>query len=431
MRLAIRLGLRNGDICILRFSQIDWNNDRIVLEQEKTGITLSLPLLEDVGNSIMEYIIHERPTVNKNYPYVFVRARAPHKKLSSMYSLCSKILDEAGVRTVNSTSRGVHVCRYTLTHKLLKAKIPHQFITDTFGHVSKESKKPYLSMEEEMLRECPLDFSLIGQKRASGYPYIASAKILGYLDSLIVNKFPASNTLTKEICDVWITECPCLHQNTLLRRITPVRQYAKYLIGTGTMAYIIPGKIPNKQIHYDAHIFIETELIAFFAVIDQCPRSPFSPVRCYVIPVFFRLLYTCGLRSSEARCLKVVNVDLDTGEIFIRETKGWESRIIYVSNDLLDLLGRYNTIIEKILPGCEAFFPNKEGHCYSNSTIDVWFHEFWDLLPEAATSKGNSPRVHDFRHSYCVYRLNQWVRENKDLNALYSYLSEFVGHQNL
>jgi integrase len=64
------------------------------------------------------------------------------------------------------------------------------------------------------------------------------------------------------------------------------------------------------------------------------------------------------------------------------------------------------------------------------STLDVWFHEFWDKLPEAVTTKGNKPRVHDFRHSYCVYRLNLWVQENADLNALYPYLSEFVGHSN-
>lgn len=43
MRLALRLGLRDIDICSLRFSQIDWKNDQIVLEQEKTGVTLCLP----------------------------------------------------------------------------------------------------------------------------------------------------------------------------------------------------------------------------------------------------------------------------------------------------------------------------------------------------------------------------------------------------
>lgn len=164
MRLALRLGLRDTDVCNLRFNQIDWKNDQIILEQEKTGIILCLPLLEDVGNAIMDYIMNERPVAAKNYPYIFVRQQAPHKKLESMYMVCSRLFKNAGIKTVNRESRGTHVCRYTLTHKLLLNKVPHQVITDTLGHVSKESDKPYLSMEEQMLRECPLSFSLIGQK---------------------------------------------------------------------------------------------------------------------------------------------------------------------------------------------------------------------------------------------------------------------------
>lgn len=165
MRLALRLGLRDTDICSLRFSQIDWKNDQIVLEQEKTGVTFSLPLLEDVGNAIMDYIINERPKAAGKCPYVFVRRQAPFKKVESMYMICSRLFARADIKTENRDSRGSHVCRYTLTHKLLLKKVPHQVITDTLGHVSKQSDKPYLSMEEQMLRECPLDFSLIGQKR--------------------------------------------------------------------------------------------------------------------------------------------------------------------------------------------------------------------------------------------------------------------------
>lgn len=268
------------------------------------------------------------------------------------------------------------------------------------------------------------------QKQASGYPYASSARTLIQFDTMIVESFPESDVLSKEICTAWIEECSKLHQNTLLRKVTPVRQFGKYLAGTGKPAYIIPGGIPNKQIHYDAHIFTETELKAFFSSIDKCRKSPFSPYRCYVIPVIFRLLFTCGLRSSEARRLSMDDVNLDTGRILIRKTKGWEARIIYVSEDMLDLLRRYDSVISQYISGREAFFPNQKGDYYSKCTLDVWFHEFWDPLPEAAVTKGNKPRVHDFRHSYCVYRLNQWVRERADLNALYPYLSEFVGHSN-
>ncbi|MCD8299871.1 MAG: tyrosine-type recombinase/integrase [Clostridiales bacterium] len=164
MRLSLRLGLRDCDICDLQFSQIDWNKEQIIIEQKKTGKVIFLPLLEDVGNAILDYIENERPVEAKGYPYIFVRSQAPYHKMRSMYSICSKIYEESNVQTVNRPSRGMHVGRYTLAHDLLKAKVPHQVITDTLGHAGKESDKPYISMEEEMLRECPLDLSVIGQK---------------------------------------------------------------------------------------------------------------------------------------------------------------------------------------------------------------------------------------------------------------------------
>ena len=271
--------------------------------------------------------------------------------------------------------------------------------------------------------------AFVEQKMASGYPYKESFRSLSHLDAMVYEKFPESDSLTKEICDCWIELSSRFHQNTLLRRVTPIRQYGKYLLGIGKPAYIIPGGIPNKQIRYDAHIFTERELTAFFRAIDQCPESSFSH-KCYTIPVIFRMLYSTGVRSSEARRLRMEDVDLNTGKIFIRKSKGWEARVIYASSDLLDLMNRYDSIVRKAYPEREAFFPNRKGTHYSQSTIDSWFHEFWDNLPEAADCKGNAPRVHDFRHTYCVYRLNQWVREKKDLNALYPYLSEYVGHSN-
>ncbi len=62
-----------------------------------------------------------------------------------------------------------------------------------------------------------------------------------------------------------------------------------------------------------------------------------SPARHLVIPVFFRVLYCCGLRSSEARLLKVEDVDLETGKLTIRQSKGNKDRNVMMSEDVLDL----------------------------------------------------------------------------------------------
>lgn len=268
----------------------------------------------------------------------------------------------------------------------------------------------------------------IDNKLYTGHPYSTSRRILQKFDNMIFHEFPNASGLTKDICDRWISHCKELHPNTLLRRITPIRQLGKYLSGIGVPSYIIPGNIPKKAVKYEAHIFTEQELTAFFKSVDACPKSPFSPARHYVIPVIFRLIFCCGMRQSEARKLLCEDVDLSQGQIKIRESKGWKARLVYVSDDMLKLLNDYDKCVSRLIPNRTVFFPNQNDVVYSPSTIDVWFHEFWDTLPEAKLCTGNRPRVHDFRHSYCVYRLNKWVREGANLNGLYPYMSEFLGH---
>jgi len=160
--LALELGLRDCDICNLTFEDIHWHDDKIRIRQTKTGEPLVLSLLPDVGNALMAYILNERPKRRDLYPYIFLREQAPFNKLATVYTICSRFLRRADIQPENGTATGTHLFRYTLVHRLLAAKVPHQVITNALGHVSKEADKPYLSMEESMLRMCALDLSVIG-----------------------------------------------------------------------------------------------------------------------------------------------------------------------------------------------------------------------------------------------------------------------------
>lgn len=271
---------------------------------------------------------------------------------------------------------------------------------------------------------------LIEQKQLLGYPYHSSARVLTQFDKYCQEQFPSELTLTRDIGLGWATLKENEHQNGLLRRVTPVRQLAKYMNSIGVEAYIIPPKIPQKQIRYVPHIYTARELSAFFRSIDSCQRSPFSQTRYLVIPVFFRILYCCGLRSSEARLLHVSDVDLTAGTIFIRESKGHKDRLLFLSDDLIQLCKTYDEKIKKHLPNREAFFPNSQGLFYNIGTVNTWFHEFWDNLDVAQECSGNAPRVHDFRHTFSVNRLNLWIEEGKDINAYLPYLSMYLGHVN-
>ena len=68
--LALRFGLRDSDVCNLTFQSIDWNKEKLCVVQQKTGESIIFPLLPEIGNALMEYIIHERHP-RKDYPISF------------------------------------------------------------------------------------------------------------------------------------------------------------------------------------------------------------------------------------------------------------------------------------------------------------------------------------------------------------------------
>jgi len=272
---------------------------------------------------------------------------------------------------------------------------------------------------------------LIEQKQVVGYPYDTSSRILKDFDRFCSKHYPTATVLTAEISMQWAAKRTDEHVNYLFRRITPVRQLAKYMNSIGVKAYVIPPKIPQKQIRYIPHIFTQLELRAFCSEIDKCLPSPFSPVKHLVIPVFFRLLYCCGLRSSEARLLNTGDMDLATGRMFIRQSKGHKDRTVMLAEDVLALCRKYETKVGHVFPNRQAFFPNSKGEFYTRSVADYWFHLFWDHLEVAGNYSGNSPRVHDFRHTFSVRRLNLWVNEGRAINAYLPYLSMYLGHVHL
>ena len=269
--------------------------------------------------------------------------------------------------------------------------------------------------------------SFIALKKSLGFPYESNTRILLEFDAMIAESFPDADTVTKEISDAWIKRRSS-HPKSLEHNVCAVRQFSKYIKGIGIPAYVTPSGTIQNRVQYSPHIYSAQERISFFSALDKTPFRKVSPTKYYVAPIVFRLLYCCGLRASEALTLKRSEIDLLTGRIVVHESKGWTSRVIYVSEDLLENLNEYDHLMEAMLPNRIPFFPNRSGNFYAEGTLDRWFHEVWDKLPEAQNVTGNSPRVHDWRHTMLTERLNRWVKEGKDINSMYVYLSEYAGH---
>lgn len=152
--LVAQLGLRGGDVSNLRLDNIKWETSRIELIQSKTSQGISLPLSQDLGLAIIDYLKYGRPVTDS--PYVFVKHVEPYDKLHSPYNIMRRYLRLAGIKVDKERPHGLHTLRHTLACRLLAQHIPLEVISGILGHASTNSTKTYLHVDIENLRKCAL-----------------------------------------------------------------------------------------------------------------------------------------------------------------------------------------------------------------------------------------------------------------------------------
>lgn len=271
----------------------------------------------------------------------------------------------------------------------------------------------------------------IKEKRALGYKYDVEARALSvFTDFAMSFKLP-ENTLTKEVVQAWIAKKTIDSDRSRYGRFSLIRQFARYMVRVGYTAYVPKRDEIGKQYRkYTPYIFPHEEIRAFFAATDAMTRLPKSgaPRRHLIMPVLFRMLYCCGLRVSEAANLLGEDVDLKAGILTIQESKFGKTRYVPMSAELTAVCVDYaaNRLIGK--PDADWFFAAPDGGHYSTKAI---YSVFRELLWQAGIShggRGKGPRLHDFRHTFCVHCLQRWVAQGADPATVLPRLSAYVGH---
>jgi len=150
------LGLRNQEVRNLHLGDIRWRAGEIRLAETKSRRERALPLPDDVGTAIAEYVIHGRP--RQSVPHVFLRHRAPQGPITSTHGIgeiVKKHLLRAGIQ---APSYGAHVLRHSLATKMVNQGVPIKEIADVLGHVSIDTTAIYTKVDTGSLAAVALPF---------------------------------------------------------------------------------------------------------------------------------------------------------------------------------------------------------------------------------------------------------------------------------
>lgn len=155
--MVARLGIRVSDVIRLRYDNLKWDKNCIQLTQYKTNEPLILPLFQDIGNALIDYMKNGRPATDIDR--VFITHRPPFQKFSDnnhLYGMFNKYLRKSRIVVTPEKNHGMHSLRHTLANELLSKEIPLPVISEILGHKSLESTMQYLRADTDQLRYCTL-----------------------------------------------------------------------------------------------------------------------------------------------------------------------------------------------------------------------------------------------------------------------------------
>jgi len=169
-----RLGLRTSDLRQLELGDLDWRAKTITIVQHKTGRPLSLPLLDDVGWAIIDYVRGGRPETA--CPKIFVKHRHPFDAFgcaSSVASRLSRYAGRAGIVFVPGEVCGMHSLRGALAVAMIGNNTPIPVVSAVLGHASSDTTQAYyLRFDIERLRCCALDVEDVIDRVGAGARHV-------------------------------------------------------------------------------------------------------------------------------------------------------------------------------------------------------------------------------------------------------------------
>lgn len=149
--LLARLGLRAGDIVKLRFGDIDWENATINVSGKSRHAT-RLPLTEEVGSALLDYLKNSRPPLDTDV--VFVRLRAPLGPFSSHTAISIMVARAMRRAGVSCQGKGAaHVLRHSVATSMLRHGATLQDISKILRHQSIETTKIYAKVDVQALQK--------------------------------------------------------------------------------------------------------------------------------------------------------------------------------------------------------------------------------------------------------------------------------------
>lgn len=274
----------------------------------------------------------------------------------------------------------------------------------------------------------------INYKRSLGYDYGKSIVCrLAEMNRFFIARGITKIVISKPIFDEWVSLKNNEVFSTQEKRYIAIHGFAKFLILNGYQnVYVQENPVIKRDSRFIPYIYSEDEIQRLFRAADHftTEKKAYAYAHSTMLPVLLRLLYSTGLRISEALGLKLREVEFQRGNLMIWDSKNHVSRMVSVSASMTNVLREYREKIHFVGEN-DFLFHGYDGSQYSYTAVNNVFHK---VLQDAGISRrasGELPRIHDLRHVFAIRALEQMQAKGYDLYTSLPLLSKYLGHKSI
>lgn len=266
----------------------------------------------------------------------------------------------------------------------------------------------------------------VAHKRMQGYDYTEQEKELRFFDRFLCGEDCPDSLLRRAVFSGYLETLSHLKLKSRENRLGVVHQFSLYLNAHRPESRVMPSRLLPA---FARNIrFYRITVAEVGVLMDAAGKLP-PKIRAACIRFLIGLLYTTGLRISEAINLNLGDVDLERSSLFVHRGKFGKDRLIALSPSTRNALDEWLH-----LRSFHAGTGNSAPLFVSAPNKRLGYQQakraFRKLCNQCGLHGEPPPRLHDLRHNYASECLARWQHDGEDIESLLPVLSTAMGHVN-
>jgi integrase/recombinase XerD len=155
--LLATTGMRNKELRSLELRDIRWRAAEVLVRRTKSGRDRVVPLTEEAGAALAEYVLHARPRIGGRRVFLsYVPPVGPFRSGSPISRIVRSRLERCGIALPRTA--GAHLVRHSLATQLVGQRRPINEVADLLGHRSIDTTAIYVKVALPQLADVALPF---------------------------------------------------------------------------------------------------------------------------------------------------------------------------------------------------------------------------------------------------------------------------------